>query len=228
MSDGIRTAFHGAQEARGATFVEEGGWYWSVSFGDPGAEYSAVRDGVGMWDVSPLNKWDFRGPDAVEAAQRVHSNDILGLEVGQVRYGAFLDEDGLLVDDGTVFKHADDHLWVMTNGMERSEYFAEATKGLDVSVNYIAPELPNLQIQGPRSRELLRTLTDADVDALRYFHFLPEPVTVAGRGVVADGVRRRSATSCPDGPGGRRGDLERHHRRGCHRLRRRGDRDPPG
>ena len=180
MSDGIRTAFHGAQEARGATFVEEGGWYWSVSFGDADAEYSAVRDGVGMWDVSPLNKWDFRGPDAVEAAQRVHSNDILGLEVGQVRYGAFLDEDGLLVDDGTVFKHADDHLWVMTNGMERSEYFAEATKGLDVSVSYIAPELPNLQIQGPRSRELLRTLTDADVDALRYFRFLPEPVTVGG------------------------------------------------
>jgi len=180
MSDPIRTAFHGVQEARGATFMEEGGWLWSESFGDAAAEYAAVRDGVGMWDVSPLNKWDFRGPDAVEAAQRVHSNDILGLEVGQVRYGAFLDEDGLLVDDGTVFKHADDHLWVMTNGMEREEYFAEATKGLDVSVDYIARELPNMQIQGPRSRALLQTLTDIDLDALRYFRFIPEPVTVGG------------------------------------------------
>jgi aminomethyltransferase len=180
VSDAIKTAFYGVQETRGATFVEEGGWYWSVSFGDPDKEYAAVRDGVGMWDVSPLNKWEFRGPDAVEAAQRVHSNDILGLDVGQVRYGAFLDEDGLLVDDGTVFKHADDLLWVMTNGMERSEYFAEATKGLDVSVDYIAPELPNMQIQGPRSRELMRTLTDADVDTLGYFRFIPEPVTVGG------------------------------------------------
>jgi aminomethyltransferase len=180
MSDPITTAFHAVQQARGATFMEEGGWLWSVSFGDPAAEYAAVREGVGMWDVSPLNKWEFRGPDAVEAAQRVHSNDILGLEVGQVRYGAFLDEDGLLVDDGTVFKHADDHLWVMTNGMDHAEYFAEATKGLDVSVDYIALELPNLQIQGPRSRELLRSLTDVDLDALRYFHFIPEPVTVGG------------------------------------------------
>ena len=180
MNDVIKTAFHDAQEARGATFVEEGGWYWSVSFGDPEREYAAVRDGVGMWDVSPLNKWDFRGPDAIEAAQRVNSNDILGLEVGQVRYGAFLDEDGLLVDDGTVFKHADDHLWVMTNGMDRAEYFAEATKGLDVSVDYIAPQLPNMQIQGPRSRELLRTLTDADVDSLKYFRFIPDPVEVGG------------------------------------------------
>jgi aminomethyltransferase len=68
----------------------------------------------------------------------------------------------------------------MTNGMERSEYFAEATKGLDVSVDYIAPDLPNMQIQGPRSRELVRSLTDADVDSLRYFHFLPEPVKVGG------------------------------------------------
>jgi aminomethyltransferase len=180
VGDAIRTAFHDVQEARGATFVEEGGWYWSVSFGDADTEYAAVRDGVGMWDVSPLNKWELRGPDAVEAAQRVHSNDVLGLEVGQVRYGAFLDEDGLLVDDGTVFKHAGDHLWLMTNGMDRSEYFAEATKGLDVSVEYIAPELPNLQVQGPRSRELMRTLTDADVDSLRYFRFIPEPVTVGG------------------------------------------------
>jgi aminomethyltransferase len=180
MNEVIKTAFHGAQEARGATFVEEGGWYWSVSFGDPDKEYAAVRDGVGMWDVSPLNKWEFRGPDASEAAQRVHSNDILGLEVGQVRYGAFLDEDGLLVDDGTVFKHADDHLWVMTNGMDRAEYFADATKGLDVSVDYIAPQLPNMQIQGPRSRELLRSITDADVDSLKYFRFIPDPVKVGG------------------------------------------------
>jgi glycine cleavage system T protein (aminomethyltransferase) len=180
MNDVIKTAFHDAQEARGATFVEEGGWYWSVSFGDSDKEYAAVRDGVGMWDVSPLNKWEFRGPDASEAAQRVHSNDILGLEVGQVRYGAFLDEDGLLVDDGTVFKHADDHLWVMTNGMDRAEYFGDATKGLDVSVDYIAPQLPNMQIQGPRSRELLRTITDADVDSLKYFRFIPDLVEVGG------------------------------------------------
>jgi len=180
VSDAIKTAFHDVQRAKGATFVEEGGWYWSVSFGDLDREYRAVREGVGMWDVSPLNKWDVRGPDALEAAQRVHSNDVLGMTIGQVRYGAFLDEEGMLVDDGTVFKLAEDHLWVMTNGMDRAEYFAEATKGLDVSVEYIAESLPNLQIQGPKAQELVRSITDADVDGLRYFRFFPEPVTVGG------------------------------------------------
>src|SRR5712691_10534811 len=102
------------------------------------------------------------------------------MEVVQVSYGAFLDEDAMLVYDGTVFKHADDHLWVMTNGMDRQEYFDDATKGLDVSVEYIVQSLPNMQVQGPRSRELMRTLTDADVEGLRYFRFLPEQVKVGG------------------------------------------------
>jgi aminomethyltransferase len=175
-----RTAFHEIMAPTAAGFMEEAGWFWVTGFGHPEREYRAVREGVGVWDVSPLNKWDVRGPDAVEAAQRIHSNDVLGMDVGQVRYGGFLDDDGLLVDDGTVFKHADDHLWVCTNGLEHEEYFADATKGLDVSIEYIAPDLPHLQVQGPRSRETLQELTDADLGSLRYFHFLPDQVKVGG------------------------------------------------
>jgi aminomethyltransferase len=180
MSESRRTAFHEIMSTTAAGFMEEAGWFWVTGFGDLDAEYRAVREGVGVWDVSPLNKWEFRGSDAVEAAQRVHSNDILGMRAGQVRYGAFLDEDGLLVDDGTVFKHADDHLWVCTNGLEHREYFADATKGLDVSIDYIAPNLPHLQVQGPRSRDVLQELTDADLGSLRYFNFIPDQVKVGG------------------------------------------------
>ena len=184
MGDPIRGAFTDIQAAMGATFVEEGGWLWTGGFGDPEGEYTAVREGVGMWDLSPLNKWEFRGPDAVEAAQRVHSNDVLGMTDGQVRYGAHLDEDGLLVDDGTVFRFADDHLWVMTNDMNRQAYFEDAVKGLDVSFEYLGADLPSLQIQGPRSRDLVRSITDADVDGLRYFRFIPEQVKLGGAPVI--------------------------------------------
>lgn len=180
MPESRKTAFHAITSLNAAGFVEEAGWYWVTNFGDPEAEYRAVRDGVGMWDLSPLNKWEFRGSDAVEAAQRLHTNDIVGMRDGQVRYGAFVDEDGLLVDDGTVFRHGADHLWVCTNGNDRAEYFADATKGLDVSIDYIAPELPSMQIQGPGSRDLVRTLTDAPVDDLRYFTFFPSQITFGG------------------------------------------------
>ncbi|HET9309736.1 MAG TPA: aminomethyltransferase family protein [Actinomycetota bacterium] len=181
MSSSRQTAFHEITSASAAGFMEEAGWLWVTNYGDVEAEYRAVREGVGMWDLSPLNKWEFRGPEALEAAQRVHTNDIVGMRDGQVRYGAFVDEAGLVVDDGTVFRHSASHLWVCTNGNERAEYFTEATKGLDVQIEYIAPELPSLQIQGPKSRDLVRSiLTDADVDELRYFTFFPQPVTIGG------------------------------------------------
>ena len=186
MSDdqAIRTAFHDVTAAQGGTHVEDGGWMWLEGFGDVQKEYSAIRDDVAVWDVSPLNKWDLRGPDALRAAQRVFSNDALGLEVGQARYGAFLDADGLMVDDGTVFNTGAGHCWVMTNGKDHEGYFGEALRDLDVEFEWIAPRMPHLGVIGPRSREVVQKLTDADVGALRYFRFLPDPVKVAGVEVV--------------------------------------------
>ena len=179
--EAIKTAFHDVTQAAGGTHVADGGWFWVESFGDPQKEYSAVRDDVAVWDVSPLNKWDFRGPDALEAAQRVFSNDALGLDAGQARYGAFLDDEGLMVDDGTVFNtDRTDHCWVMTNGKDHQEYFAQMLLGLrrrgrvdraaDAAPRRAGPPLP-------RGRP---ELTDADVGALRYFRFHPEPVEVGG------------------------------------------------
>jgi aminomethyltransferase len=176
----IKSAFYDIQERLGATFTPEGGWFWTESFGDLNAEYRAPREGVGMWDVSPLNKWEFRGSDALRAAQRIHSNDLLGMDVGQVKYGAFLDREGLMVDDGTVYKHADDLVWVMTNGMERKDYFDEYTGDLDVTITYKAPEMPHLQVQGPKSRELVQSLIDTDISGLRYFRFMPEQIKAGG------------------------------------------------
>jgi aminomethyltransferase len=71
-------------------------------------------------------------------------------------------------------------VWVCTNSNDRADYFAIAAKGLDVSIAYIAPELPSMQIQGPKSRALMASITDVDLGALRYFHFIPEQVMVGG------------------------------------------------
>ncbi|MGH2637422.1 MAG: aminomethyltransferase family protein [Actinomycetota bacterium] len=177
----IRTAFHDVTESQGGDHVADGGWLWVEGFGDVQKEYAAVRDDVAVWDVSPLNKWDFRGPDALRAAQHLFSNDALSLQVGQARYGAFLDPDGLMVDDGTVFNTArEDHCWVMTNGKDHDAYFGELLRGFDVDFEWIAPRMPHLGVIGPRSREVVQKLTDADVASLRYFRFLPEPVAVGG------------------------------------------------
>ncbi|MEO6511381.1 MAG: aminomethyltransferase family protein [Nocardioides sp.] len=183
MSDdeATQTAFHAVTAAQGGSHAEDGGWMWLEGFGDTAEEHAAIRDDVAVWDVSPLNKWEFRGPDAMKAVQRVFSNDALGLTVGQARYGALLDADGLMVDDATVFNtEGDDHCWVMTNGSNHEDFFGELVADLDAEFEWITPSMPHLGVIGPRSREVVQKLTDEDLGALRYFRFIPHPVRVGG------------------------------------------------
>jgi aminomethyltransferase len=180
-NEALKTAFHEVTAAQGGSHVEDGGWMWLEGFGDVAKEYTAIRDDVAVWDVSPLNKWEFRGPDALRGVQRAFTNDALQLEVGQARYGAFVDADGLMVDDGTVFNTGlEDHCWVMTNGMDHEEYFGDLLKGLDVQFEWVAPSMPHLGVIGPRSREVVQLLTDEDIGTLRYFRFIPRSVQLAG------------------------------------------------
>ena len=178
-SQPLHSPFYESAEAMGATFMEEGGWLWTEGFGDTDAEYRGVRHDLGVWDVSPLNKWEFAGPDALAAAQRLHTNNILGMEVGQVRYGAFCDAEGMMVDDGTVYR-LDDRVWMMTNSGDHAAHFAEVTDGMDVSIEAVTLAMPHLGLQGPRSREALGPLCEADLSDLRYFRFIPEETRVGG------------------------------------------------
>jgi aminomethyltransferase len=176
----IHTAFDAPQRELGCEFMDWEGWLWPNHFGDPAAEHRAVREGVGVWDESPLRKWDFRGRDALRAADRIFTNDMLGLARGQIRYAPFCDAAGKMVGDGTVFKFDDDHAWVITALDSDLRHFQEVAAGLDVAIAPITTELPHVQLQGPRSREVLAGLCDADVNGLRYFRFFPEQVHVGG------------------------------------------------
>jgi aminomethyltransferase len=176
----VGTAFDSVQRELGCEFMDWEGWRWPNHFGDPVAEHRAVRENAGVWDESPLRKWDFRGPDALRAADRIFTNDMAGLEVGQIRYAPFCDEHGKMVGDGTVFKFDDEHAWVITALDSDLEHFEQVVKDLEVEIEPITPALPHLQLQGPRSRDLLASLCDADVPALPYFRFFPEQARVGG------------------------------------------------
>ena len=176
-----RTAFDRPQRAMGvAQHLDREGWYWPKHFGDPIAEHHAIRNGVGVWDASPLRKWAFAGPDAMKAAERIFTNDILGLEVGQVRYAPFCDANGKLVGECTVFKTGDDELVAVTGLDSDLDHFTAVAEGLSVEILPMTRSMPQLGISGPRSKELLQSLTAADVSGLRYFRFWPEQVEVGG------------------------------------------------
>jgi aminomethyltransferase len=178
-----RTAFDGAQRRAGASWTDWEGWAWAADFGDPVAEHTATRSACNLWDESPLRKWALRGPDALALADALYTNDMASLEVGQVRYGALCDEAGKMVMDGTVFHVAEDHCLSITSYDSDLEWFRGVARGrgLDVEVEDRTAQMPHLQVQGPKARDVLAPITaGADVHALRYFRFVSDGVTVGG------------------------------------------------
>jgi aminomethyltransferase len=178
-----RSAFYDVQDQLGAEWTDWEGWAWADHFGDPEAEHRATREASNIWDESPLRKWDMKGPDALKLADVLFTNDMSALEDGQVRYGAICDEDGRMIMDGTIFKYADDHCFSITSYDSDLDWFRKVAsdRGLDVQLEDVTAAMPHLQVQGPKSREILSPITEGtDIGQLRYFRFLPEDVTVGG------------------------------------------------
>ncbi|HEY1594191.1 MAG TPA: aminomethyltransferase family protein [Thermoleophilaceae bacterium] len=178
-----KTAFDGVQREAGASWTDWEGWAWAADFGDAIAEHNATRTACNLWDEAALRKWDMKGPDALKLADALFTNDMAALEVGQVRYGAICDDDGLMLMDGTIFKFSDDHCFSITSYDSDLDHFRQVAsdRGFDVEVSDVTDAMPHIQVQGPLAREVLGPITEgADVNELRYFRFVPEGVTVGG------------------------------------------------
>ncbi len=177
------SAFYDAQLESGASWTDWEGWAWAADFGDAVAEHTATRTACNLWDESPLRKWDLRGRDALALADAAFANDMASLEVGQVRYGPLCDEHGKMVMDGTVFRLDDEHCLSITSYDSDREWLQGIAdeRGLEVEITDRTPEMPHLQVQGPKAREVLAPITEgADVNALRYFRFIADGVRVGG------------------------------------------------
>jgi glycine cleavage system T protein (aminomethyltransferase) len=177
-----RSAFYDVQDQLGAEWTDWEGWAWADHFGDPIAEHEATRNASNIWDESPLRKWDMKGPDALALADVLFTNDMSALEVGQVRYGAICDEDGLMIMDGTIFKLADDHCFSITSYDSDLDWYRQVAsdRGMSVDVEDVTADMPHLQVQGPKAREILSGITEGvDLSQLGYFRFV-ENATVGG------------------------------------------------
>jgi aminomethyltransferase len=131
-------------------------------------EYNAVRTGSALFDVSPLYKYDVRGRDAMALLDRIMVRDISKLRVGQVFYTTWCDDDGMVVDDGTVSRLAEDR-FRMTSAIPTLYWLQDNAAGLDVDIEDTSESYGALSLQGPTSRELLQNLTDADLSGLGFF-----------------------------------------------------------
>lgn len=131
-------------------------------------EYIAVRTGCALFDVSPLYKYDVRGRDATALMNRVIVRDVEKCHVGQVLYAAWCNDDGKVIDDGTVFRLGEDS-FRMTAAIPTLHWLQDNAVGLDVEIEDVSQDFAALALQGPTSRDLLQKLTHADLKSLRFF-----------------------------------------------------------
>ena len=179
--EGKRSPLHTWHVEHGAEIEWDGGYPWTMhQGGDPMAEYEAIRTATGIWDLFSTCKYEVTGADAGRAIQRRFTNRVDGMEPGAVRYGAFVDADGLMVDDGNVYRFAEDRFWVMINTPDLEGWFRDTADGLDAEIVHRTDELGMIAVQGPTSQATLQPLVERDLDELRYFRFWPEPTRVAG------------------------------------------------
>ena len=172
--------------ANGATFIEAGlwlrAWYYDWAGNSPEAAYIAemqlVRQNVGLADVSSLGKIDVQGPDAAEFLNRVYVNGFAKLPVGRARYGVMLNDDGIVLDDGTTSRISDTQFYMTTTTAQAGEVMSWLEfllqmhwTDLDVHVTSLTDEWGGMALSGPNSRRALQlAFPDVDVttEALPY------------------------------------------------------------
>jgi len=169
-----RTASHQWAIEQGATFVDAGLWKRAQWFARPGErdwletvnrEVTMTRNGVGICDVSTLGKIDVHGPDAAKLLDRLYINTFSTLPVGKARYGVMLREDGIVMDDGTTTRFAEDRFFVTTTTanaakvMQHIDYARQVLwPELDVQATSVTEQWSTYSVAGPRSRALLQKL----------------------------------------------------------------------
>lgn len=131
-------------------------------------EYFAIRHSAGLMDVSPLFKYEVTGPDAAAFLARVMVNDIPRMKVGSVSYTCWTDDEGKLLDDGTIARLDEQHFRV-TAAEPSLHWFHRHQGGLDVVIEDSTARIGALSLQGPQARQILRHVTDTDMDDLGFF-----------------------------------------------------------
>lgn len=170
-----RTALNAVHRKMGAKMVEFNGWDMPVEYPSAGGiivEHNAVRNGVGIFDVSHMGDIRLRGPEALAAVQHISMNDASRLAIGQAQYSALLYPQGTFVDDVIVHRLGeDDYLLVINAGTREKDFnwVRDNTRQFKCKVENLSDDFTQIAIQGPKGVDLLQKLTDADLSAVKFY-----------------------------------------------------------
>ncbi|MER7502370.1 glycine cleavage system aminomethyltransferase GcvT [Nonomuraea pusilla] len=170
------TPLRAVHEELGATLTDFAGWLMPLRYGSESAEHNAVRTAAGLFDLSHMGEIFLTGPQAGEALDHALVGHLSALVPGRARYTMIVNERGGVLDDLIVYRLADDEFMVVANASNYekvAEELINRSKSYDVVVEDRSDRVALIAVQGPRAQEILATLTDADLDGLKYYAGLP-------------------------------------------------------
>lgn len=175
------TALDAVHRALGATMTDFAGWDMPLRYASERDEHNAVRTKAGLFDLSHMGEITVTGPAAVDFLNFALVGNIGSVGVGRARYTMIVAEDGGILDDLIVYRLGETEYMVVANASNAQtvlDALSARADGFDAEVRDDREAYALLAVQGPESPGILKSLTDADLDNLKYYAGLPG--TVAG------------------------------------------------
>ncbi len=185
MSELKRTPLNEYYHENGAKLVDFGGWEMPVQFSSIKEEHTAVREDVGIFDVSHMGEIHVTGNQAEEFLNYALTNDVTKLTDVKAQYTTIANEKGGVIDDLVIYKLADqDYLLIPNAGNTDGDFeWLKGIEGYDAVIENVSADYGQLAVQGPNARALVQKFTETDLSELKMFNFVTD-AQVDGKDVI--------------------------------------------
>jgi aminomethyltransferase len=191
-----KTPLYEKHVALNAKIIDFGGWAMPVQYTNVIDEHKTTRGAAGLFDICHMGEIEVKGPQALDLLQLVLTRNLADQTIGQVKLSALLNEEGGVIDDLTVYKMDENSYMLVTNATPRERDWQwiksiQQSKSFDCELKDISDNTGKLDLQGPRSEEILQKLTEADLKTMRFYHFCEShvagfPATISRSGYTGE------------------------------------------
>jgi aminomethyltransferase len=171
-----KTPLYEKHVALKAKIIDFGGWAMPVQYTNVIEEHRTTRSAAGLFDICHMGEIEVKGPQALDLLQLVLTRNLAQQTIGQVKLSALLNEEGGVIDDLTVYKMDENYYMLVTNATPRERDWQwinqiQEDKKFDCELKDISDETGKLDLQGPRSEEILQKLSAAELKNMKFYHF---------------------------------------------------------
>lgn len=173
-----RTPFYENHLQMNGKMVEFAGFEMPIEYTGIIDEHMAVVNRVGVFDVSHMGEFWVKGAKALPFLQRVTSNNVAKLAIGQAQYTCFPNERGGIVDDLLVYRYEEEKYMLVVNAanIDKDWAWCQAHNEMGADLENASDRMAQLAIQGPKAQEVLQRLTEVDLSTIPYYHFTTAPM----------------------------------------------------